>query len=217
MLRGMRSRIGLQGCGCLRGVMLRVLRKALLHLLQVQCLLRRCIRYIVHMRLPTLRLLLLRVLGQALWSIMLFLRALLGLLRWALLLIALRGFLRLALLLCALLGFLGLALFLLALPGFLRLALLLLALLRFLGLSLFLLALPGFLRLALFLFALLCFLRLALFLFALLYFLRLALFLLALHEVTLMFLGRLHLQSAQRVGLPRLFHLRQLRVFAHPR
>ncbi|MCT8276207.1 hypothetical protein, partial [Xanthomonas translucens] len=82
-------------------------------------------------------------------------------------------------------------------------ALLLLALLRFLGLALFLLALQGFLRLALFLFALLCFLRLAL-------------FLLALHKVTLMFLGCLHLQSAQGVGLPRLFQLRQLRVFAHP-
>ncbi|CTP90887.1 putative membrane protein [Xanthomonas translucens pv. poae] len=32
-----------------------------------------------------------------------------------------------------------------------------------------------------------------------------------------MFLGRLHLQSAQGVGLPRLVHLRQLRVFANLR
>ncbi|WP_386263604.1 hypothetical protein, partial [Xanthomonas translucens] len=32
-----------------------------------------------------------------------------------------------------------------------------------------------------------------------------------------MFLGCLHLQGAQGVGLPRLFQLRQLRVFAHLR
>ncbi|MCT8276206.1 hypothetical protein NYQ47_17910 [Xanthomonas translucens pv. translucens] len=107
LLRGMRSRIGLQGCGCLRGVMLRVLRKAHLRLLQMRCVLRSCIRCILYMRLPMLRLLLLPALGEALWSVMLFLRALLGLLRWALLLLALPGFLRLALFLFALLGFLG--------------------------------------------------------------------------------------------------------------